>query len=142
MNTITTYEAKRMMKLWFFIGVLLFLGVASVQSQTMQPMAPQHRPAAENLESRMDLILEFNSIVGEYLDNLFTNQKPDLAMLEWCEKAELRALGYSKIQQSYGELYISIKSCIRGDERKARIALQKAVWLMAGERYEVLAATR
>ena len=130
------------MKIWLFAGIILLFSTASVHSQTVQPKPPQPSPASQKLESRMELILEFNTIVSEFLDSLFMNEKPDLALLEWCEKAELRSAGHAKIQQSYGELYLSMKSCIKGDTRKARVAFQQALWLMGNERYEIIKSAK
>ena len=129
------------MKVWLFAGIFLILSATSVHSQPVHSKPPLPSSAADQVESRMELILEFNTISGEYLDRLFISEKPDLAMLEWCEKAELRAMGHSRIQQSFGELYLSMKSCIRGDARKARVAFQQALWLMASERYEIIEST-
>ena len=69
----------------------------------------------ENVENRMDLIIEFDCLVGEFLDKLFSAENPDVAMLEWCEKSEMRAMGYPQIKKAFGYLYISIKSRVKGD---------------------------
>jgi hypothetical protein len=90
------------------------------------------------LEYRLDLIIEFDSIVAEYLDRLLNHEMPGMAMLEWCEKAEGRAMGYPRAQQAFGEFYLSIKSCLKGDARRARIAFQRALRLMGSERYDVI----
>jgi len=91
-----------------------------------------------NLESRMDLIIEFDCLMGDFLDKLFSAKNPDVAMLEWCEKSEMRAIGYPQIQKAFGYLYISIKSRIKGDVNRGRITFQQAIRLMAGERYKII----
>lgn len=126
------------MRVWLLAGILLFISTVPVHSKTVSPTPPKSLPNAAKLENRMELVLEFNTIVAEVLDSLFSNEKPDLAILEWCEKGEMRSAGHPRIQQAYGELYISIKSCIRGEAKKARIAFQQAVWLMASEQYEII----
>ncbi|MBN2467244.1 MAG: hypothetical protein JXD19_03750 [Deltaproteobacteria bacterium] len=90
------------------------------------------------IESRMELIVEFDSLVAEFLDKLFRAETPDVAILEWCEKSEMRAAAYPAIRQAFGCLYVSIKSRIKGDVNRGRIAFQQAIRLMTRERYDLI----
>ena len=106
------------------------------------PAAEKKQDDSEALENRMELILEFDAIVAQYFDLLFAQKVPDVALMEWCEKTELRAVGYPKVQQAFGELYDSIKSCIKGETVSARMSLQQALWLMASERYAAIQSVK
>lgn len=128
----------RRIKVWIIIAVVALSAVDGWPESQKPGADAARKPVPESLESRMELILEFDALVAQYLDLLFDQKMPDVAMVEWCEKAEMRAIGYPRIQQAFGNLYTSIKSFIKGEARKSRLTLQQALWIMASERFEVI----
>ena len=117
-----------------FIILVIAVTIATAHAEEKKALPPVP-PEKEAVENRMELILEFDYMVAEFLDRLLRQEMPDVAMVEWCEKTEVRAMGYPKIQQAFGELYIAFRSYIKGDAKRTRIAFQQAHWLIANERY-------